>query len=177
MNDKKTPSNITIYTDGSCVGNGTDTATGGWSAVLDNSKIQMRISSGETSSLTIAVTSSRMEMQAVIEGLKAVKNKEATIRLYTDSTYVKDGATRWLQGWKRKGWKKSNGDPVMNIDLWLLLDEVMQELTVTVHKVKAHSGNVFNELADQLAKDATGNDLTKTRHRSGATQQTAPTLK
>jgi len=164
-----TPSNVTIYTDGSCVDNGTATATGGWAAVLDNGKGQLRLSSGEVSGLTVAVTSSRMELQAVIEGLKAINNKKAIIHIYTDSTYVKNSATKWLQGWKRNGWKKSCGDSVLNKDLWLLLDEVMQELNITFHKVKAHSGDAFNELADQLAYTAIGKSLNRSRHPTGST--------
>jgi len=177
MNDNKAPRTITIYTDGSCIDNGTATAEGGWAAVLDNGKKQLRLSAGVSSDLFSAVTSSRMELQAVIEGMKAVINKKAVIKVYTDSTYVKNSSTKWLQGWKRNGWKKSNGDPVQNKDLWILLDGAMQELNVTFIKVKAHSGVAFNELADQLAYTAVGHDLKITRHSSGAAQLTTPISK
>ena len=104
-----------------------------------------------------------MELQAVIEGLKAINNKRTVIHIYTDSIYVKNGSTKWLQVWKEKGWITISRKPVENRDLWMILDKFLQELKVTFHKVKAHSGVKMNELADRLAYAAIGMELTMIR--------------
>ena len=92
----------------------------------------------------------RMELQAAIEGLKALK-RPCQVDLTTDSEYVRNGITRWLEGWKKKGWKTSARKPVKNADLWLALDEENQRHEVSWHWVKGHSGHEENERADQLA--------------------------
>ena len=91
-----------------------------------------------------------MELQAAIEGLKALKEPCAVV-LTTDSVYVKNGITTWLPGWKRKGWKTSSKKPVKNVDLWQALDEQNQRHQVDWQWVKGHSGHRENEIADQLA--------------------------
>ena len=91
-----------------------------------------------------------MELQAAIQGLKALK-RPCQVDLTTDSEYVRNGITRWLEGWKKKGWKTSARKPVKNADLWLALDEENQRHEVSWHWVKGHSGHEENERADQLA--------------------------
>jgi ribonuclease HI len=95
-------------------------------------------------------TNNRMEMQAAIEGLKALKER-CQVDLTTDSVYVKNGITTWLEGWKKKGWKTASRKPVKNVDLWQALDEQNQRHDVEWHWVKGHSGHRENEMADQLA--------------------------
>lgn len=164
----KDKADITIYTDGSCENNGCLDATGGWAAVIDNGKEQLRLSAAVSSDGHLPVTNQRMELLAVIESLKVSSIKMSTIHLYTDSSYVKNGATEWLQGWKTKGWKNSGGKPVKNVDLWEVLDELLGELDVSFRKVKAHTGDLMNELADTLASAASGEALKITKHPSGA---------
>lgn len=149
-------STITIYTDGACKGNGQDNAQGGWAAVLDNGKKQLQLSAGVSDT-----TNQRMELQAAIEGLKAVRNSDATIKLLTDSKYLQKGCNEWLSAWKAKDWKRSNGKPVLNLDLWQELDSLLEVLKVTFQWVKGHSGNKMNDLADRLAVEAVGNGLKK----------------
>ncbi len=150
-------STITIHTDGSCKGNGQDNAQGGWAAVLDNGKKQLHLSAGVSDT-----TNQRMELQAAIEGLKAVYKQEATIKLYTDSRYVQKGCSEWMPNWKAKDWKTANGKPVKNVDLWQQLDSLLEKLSVTFHWVKGHSGDKMNDLADRLADKAIGSGLKKT---------------
>jgi ribonuclease HI len=95
-------------------------------------------------------TNNRMELQAAIEGLKALKER-CQVDLTTDSVYVKNGITTWLEGWKKKGWKTAGRKPVKNVDLWQALDEQNQRHDVEWHWVKGHSGHRENEMADQLA--------------------------
>ena len=91
-----------------------------------------------------------MELQAAIEALKAL-SRSCTVELTTDSVYVKNGITIWLEGWKKKGWKTAARKPVKNVDLWQALDEENQRHEVTWYWVKGHSGHAENERADQLA--------------------------
>lgn len=149
---------ITIYTDGACKGNGQENSQGGWAAVLDNGKKQLHISAGVSNT-----TNQRMELQAAIEGLKAVRKPDATIKLYTDSKYVQKGCEEWLSKWMDNGWKTANGKPVKNVDLWQQLYCLLESLKVKLHWVKGHSGDKMNELADSLAVAAVGNGLTKKR--------------
>jgi ribonuclease HI len=95
-------------------------------------------------------TNNRMELQAAIEALKALSQR-CSVDLTTDSVYVKDGITRWLEGWKKKGWKTAARKPVKNVDLWQALDEENQRHDVRWHWVKGHSGHAENERADLLA--------------------------
>jgi len=95
-------------------------------------------------------TNNRMELLAAIEALKAL-SRPCTVDLTTDSVYVKNGITTWLEGWKQKGWKTAARKPVKNVDLWQALDEENQRHQVRWHWVKGHSGHAENERADQLA--------------------------
>lgn len=91
-----------------------------------------------------------MELTAVIEGLKALKQK-CVVQLYTDSKYVLEGATKWLAGWQEKGWRKADKKPVLNVDLWQILANLLNAHEITWHWVKGHAGDVYNERVDALA--------------------------
>jgi ribonuclease HI len=97
-----------------------------------------------------------MELTATIESLKSVK-KQNDIELYTDSQYVKNGISLWIINWKNNGWKTANKKPVANKELWIELEEIVQFHNVTWFWVKGHSGNHYNEIADQLAVKAMNN--------------------
>ncbi|HJO97929.1 MAG TPA: ribonuclease HI, partial [Rhodospirillales bacterium] len=97
-------------------------------------------------------TNNRMEMMAAIQGVEALR-RGVRARLYTDSTYVRDGITRWIERWKQNGWRTAAKKPVKNEDLWRRLDTALQGHDVEWHWVKGHSGHVENERADQLARD------------------------
>ena len=132
-----------IYTDGACSGN---PGKGGWAAIILNEKsIQSNVSGGENST-----TNNRMELMAPIMALNKIK-KSSEIIIYTDSKYVKDGITEWIKKWKLNNWKSANRKPVKNKDLWIKLDNSCQKHKVTWKWVKAHAGNKFNNLVDELA--------------------------
>ncbi|MEH6637267.1 MAG: ribonuclease HI [Halioglobus sp.] len=133
---------VEIFTDGACRGN---PGPGGWGALLRYSGVEREVYGGE-----LDTTNNRMELQAAIEGLKAL-TKRCKVTLTTDSVYVKNGITLWLEGWKNKGWKTAARKPVKNVDLWQALDEQNQRHEVEWHWVKGHSGHRENEMADQLA--------------------------
>ncbi len=136
---------IEIYTDGACLGN---PGRGGWGAVLLYKEHYKEISGSEAHS-----TNNRMELKAVIEGLKTLKKlSEATV--YTDSKYVMDGSTKWMFNWKKNGWKGSDKKPVKNIDLWQELDAELTKHKIKWVWVKGHSGNKYNEVVDTLARNA-----------------------
>lgn len=134
---------IEIYTDGACSGN---PGPGGWGALLryDGKEKELNGFAAET-------TNNRMELMAVIESLKALK-RNCEIHLYTDSTYVKDGVEKWLEGWKAKGWKTSTKKSVKNQDLWEMLDNELHKHAIKWHWVKGHSGHIENERVDALAR-------------------------
>ncbi len=140
MNKEK---KIEIYTDGACSGN---PGPGGWGAVLLCGEHKKEIFGGEG-----ATTNNRMEMKAVIEALKLVKKTEK-IFLYVDSQYVKDGMTKWIFSWKKNGWRNANRQPIKNIDLWQELDVEVARHQIEWIWVKGHSGDRFNEVADELAR-------------------------
>ena len=136
---------VAIYTDGACRGN---PGPGGWGAVLLYGGHRREISgaSGQT-------TNNRMELTAAIRALETLK-RPSEVALYTDSTYVKDGITRWLPNWKARGWRTAAKAPVKNRDLWEALDAIVGRHDVTWHWVKGHAGNAENERADTLARSA-----------------------
>ncbi|MBA2589606.1 MAG: ribonuclease HI [Alphaproteobacteria bacterium] len=136
---------IDIFTDGACSGN---PGPGGWGAILRSSGYEKEISGGEA-----ATTNNRMELMAVIEGLKALKNA-SPVTIHTDSRYVMDGASKWILNWKKKGWKTADRKPVKNEDLWRALDDAMARHQIRWIWVAGHSGHPENERADQLARDA-----------------------
>ena len=134
---------LKIYTDGACSGN---PGKGGWAAIILNEKsIQSNVSGGENST-----TNNRMELMAPIMALKKIK-KKSEITIFTDSKYVKDGITVWIKKWKVNNWKSSNKKPVKNKDLWIKLDNACLKHKVTWKWVKAHAGNKYNNLVDELA--------------------------
>ena len=140
---EKSKNKVTIYTDGACSGN---PGPGGWGAVLSYNGHKKEIFGGEQNT-----TNNRMELTAAIEALKTLK-RECHIDIYTDSTYVKDGITQWIKGWKEKDWKTANRKPVKNVDLWQLLEEQIEKHNVKWHWVRGHTGNHGNERADELAR-------------------------
>jgi ribonuclease HI len=97
-----------------------------------------------------------MELMAPIMALKKIKNS-SEITIYTDSTYLKDGITVWINNWKKNGWKSASKKPVKNKDLWVALSKLTEKKSIYWKWVKAHAGNKFNELADKLATDAINN--------------------
>lgn len=133
---------ITIYTDGACSGN---PGPGGWGALLMWNGHEKELSGGEEET-----TNNRMEMMAVIRALEALKGP-SKVALYTDSKYVMQGVTEWMDGWKAKGWKTVSKKPVKNVDLWQAIDEALQQHDVEWHWVKGHAGIEGNERADALA--------------------------
>ncbi len=135
---------VDIFTDGACSGN---PGPGGWAAIL-----RWRGTEKELSGFVADTTNNRMEMMAAIQGVEALR-RGVRARLYTDSTYVRDGITRWIERWKQNGWRTAAKKPVKNEDLWRRLDTALQGHDVEWHWVKGHSGHVENERADQLARD------------------------
>ena len=138
MNNK-----IEIYTDGSCLGN---PGFGGWGAILLYKEHQKKISGSKKNT-----TNNQMELQAVIEALKIIK-KPSEIIIYTDSQYVKNGLTTWITNWKRNGWKTADKKPVKNLELWQELDFEATKHQIDWRWVKAHAGNKYNEMVDNLAR-------------------------
>lgn len=135
---------IKIYTDGACSGN---PGPGGWGAVLIKDHHRKEINGGAAET-----TNNRMELQAAIEALQALKYEPSNVILYTDSNYVKGGITGWLKNWKRNGWKTADKKPVKNEDLWRALYEIETRHNVTWRWVKGHAGHPENERADELAR-------------------------
>ena len=136
---------VTLYTDGSCLNN---PGPGGWAAVLIWQETVKELSAAVPDT-----TNNRMEIQAVIEGLNALK-RPMHVELYTDSKYVMNGVTDWMPRWKRNGWKTAAKKPVANQDLWQALDAALAPHTVAWHWVKGHDGNPMNERCDVLARTA-----------------------
>ncbi len=134
---------IDIYTDGACSGN---PGPGGWGAILRKDATEKELFGGE-----VLTTNNRMEMTAVIEALRALKTP-VEARVHTDSQYVQKGISEWIHGWKRRGWKTSNKEPVKNEDLWRELDRLAAQHKIEWIWVKGHAGHVENERADVLAR-------------------------
>lgn len=137
-----------IYTDGSCLRN--PDGPGGWACVI-RANATGKIT--ELSKGTASTTNNRMELSAAIAAL-SFPESPAKIALYTDSQYLKNGITKWMANWKRRGWKKADGSPVLNQDLWEALDALYTRHTVTFHWVKGHVGVKENERCDALARAA-----------------------
>ena len=133
---------IQIFTDGACRGN---PGPGGWGVILRSGSHEKELFGGEQST-----TNNRMELRAAIGGLAALK-RPSRVTVTTDSQYVRQGITQWIEGWKRNQWRTSAKKPVKNQDLWQLLDELTSRHEVTWEWVKGHSGHPDNELADALA--------------------------
>lgn len=142
MNDDS-PMTVELFTDGACLGN---PGPGGWGALLRFNGTEKELVGGEEET-----TNNRMEMLAVIEGLKALI-RPCVITVYTDSQYVQKGITEWIKGWKARGWKTSSKKPVKNVDLWMALDEAQAQHNITWQWVKGHAGHPENERVDDLAR-------------------------
>ena len=136
---------VEIYTDGACSGN---PGPGGWGVVLRYQGRERELSGGDP-----ATTNNRMEMIAAIQALETLK-RPVRARLYTDSSYLKDGITKWIHGWKARGWKTAGKKPVRNQDLWQALEAAMARHQVEWRWVKGHAGHPDNERADALARQA-----------------------
>ncbi len=136
---------IDIFTDGACLGN---PGPGGWGCILrcGNQEKEMAGAVPDT-------TNNRMELQAALEGLKALK-RPCEVTLHTDSEYVRKGMTEWLRPWKARGWKTADRKPVKNVDLWEMIDAAMAPHQITVIWVKGHSGHPENDRCDVLARTA-----------------------
>ena len=135
---------IDIYTDGACSGN---PGPGGWGALLLYNGHEKEICGGEPDT-----TNNRMELMAAIQALEVLK-QPSRVRLHTDSVYVRDGITQWIERWKRNGWRTAAKKPVKNIDLWQRLERAAERHELEWHWVKGHAGHPQNERADQLARD------------------------
>ncbi len=136
---------VEIFTDGACSGN---PGPGGWGAIL-----RYRGAEKELSGAAADTTNNRMEMTAAIMAIESL-NRPVRARLHTDSTYLRDGITKWLANWKRNGWKTAARKPVRNVDLWERLDAALTDHDVEWIWVKGHAGHAENERADRLATDA-----------------------
>ncbi|HYH18599.1 MAG TPA: ribonuclease HI [Azospirillum sp.] len=134
---------VDIFTDGACSGN---PGPGGWGAILRFGTVEKELCGGEP-----ATTNNRMELMAAIQALEALK-RPVKVRLYTDSEYVKNGITKWIHGWKAKGWMTADRKPVKNVDLWQRLDAAKQQHEIEFHWVRGHAGHPENERADALAR-------------------------
>lgn len=134
---------IEIFTDGACLGN---PGPGGWAALM-----RFRGKERELTGKEAATTNNRMELMAAIAALEALK-RPSHVRLTTDSNYVKDGITKWIAGWKARGWKTADRKPVKNQDLWVRLDEAVRPHQVRWIWTRGHSGHEENERVDRLAR-------------------------
>ena len=144
IHDKKLKK-IDIFTDGACKGN---PGPGGWGAILRMGGHEKELSGGVADS-----TNNRMEMTAVIRALNAL-TEPCAATIHTDSRYVIDGMTKWIEGWKRKGWVNASKQPVRNQDLWHDLIEAALHHQIEWQWVKGHNGHAENERVDKLASDA-----------------------
>ena len=134
---------VTIYTDGSCSGN---PGAGGWGAVMFYGRHKLELSGGERET-----TNNRMELRAAIEALSRLK-EPCEVELYSDSRYLVDGLEKgWAWSWKKRGWRRKDGSPALNPELWERLLELTSEHRVTLHWVKGHAENEWNERCDRLA--------------------------
>ncbi len=142
MGMKDSQQTVFLYTDGACKGN---PGVGGWGVLLRYGRHEKELYGGEA-----LTTNNRMELQAVIAGLRLL-TRPCTVAIYTDSTYVKQGMQTWIHNWKARNWRTSDNKPVKNVDLWQQLDEAVARHQVSWHWVKGHAGHPENERADQLA--------------------------
>jgi ribonuclease HI len=134
---------VTIYTDGSCLGN---PGRGGWAALLRSGDHERVLSGREAQT-----TNNRMELTAALKALEALKGP-TKVELYTDSEYLRRGITEWLPGWQRRGWKRKGG-ALANVELWQALAEAIREHKITWHWVKGHATDRDNNLVDKLARE------------------------
>lgn len=145
MTDDKPMKSVDIFTDGACKGN---PGPGGWGVILRMGRHEKELAGSDPET-----TNNRMELTAAIRGLNELK-EPCAVRLHTDSRYVIDGITKWVEGWKRNGWINASKKPVRNADLWHDLIEASNRHRITWQWVKGHSGHPENERADRLASNA-----------------------
>ena len=136
---------VEVWTDGGCKPN---PGPGGWAAILRYGGHERELSGAEG-----ATTNNRMELTAAASALEAL-SRPCTVRLHTDSEYVRLGITRWTHGWVRRNWRNASGDPVANMDLWRRLLDAVKPHTVEWVWVRGHAGDAMNERADRLATAA-----------------------
>ena len=138
---------VVIFTDGACQGN---PGPGGWAALLKFRDVEKEISGSER-----WTTNNRMELMAAIAALETLK-RPCSVTVTTDSQYVKNGITKWIHAWKKKGWRTSKNGNVKNVDLWKRLDAAVSKHSVQWEWVYGHSGHRENEIVDRLAREAIG---------------------
>ena len=148
MSEAKPAHHVVIYTDGGCAP--TNPGPGGWAAILRSGSHLKELKGGEP-----MTTNNRMELMAAISALEALK-RPSQVDMHIDSQYVRDGITKYINNWKKNGWRTASKDPVKNQDLWERLDDARSLHTVRWHWVKGHSGDEFNERADELVREARG---------------------
>ena len=136
---------IKIYTDGSCIGN---PGPGGWAVIILDNRNEKKISGKKNNT-----TNNQMELLAPIKALSNFNKKKSFI-IFTDSIYVKEGITKWIKNWKKNNWKTSAKKPVKNQELWKKLDKLVKFHDVKWEWIKGHSTNIYNNLADEMAKKA-----------------------
>ena len=137
---------VVVYTDGGCAP--TNPGPGGWAAILIKGEHQKELKGGEPLS-----TNNRMELMAAISALEALK-RPCIVDMHTDSQYVREGITKYINNWKRNGWRTASKQPVKNQDLWQRLEAARAAHTVRWHWIKGHSGDQFNDRADELVREA-----------------------
>ena len=134
---------VSLYTDGACRGN---PGHGGWGAILVYGEVEKELSGGE-----LVTTNNRMELMAAIAGMEALK-EPCEITLTSDSKYLVDAINQgWLESWKKRGWKKADKSPVLNVELWQKIDELLSVHKVEFVWVHGHTGHPYNERCDALA--------------------------
>ncbi len=132
---------VDMWSDGACSGN---PGPGGWAVIMRSGTAEKVLSGGERET-----TNNRMEITAALEGLRALKTP-CQVRIFTDSTYLLQGATEWMPNWKARGWKRKGGK-LLNVELWQAMDEALSKHQVEWVWVKGHAGHAMNERADRLA--------------------------
>ena len=134
---------IKVYTDGACRGN---PGPGGWGVYIQLNDEEKDLYGGNPET-----TNNQMEMQAALEALKYLEDKNEVIELYTDSNYLRQGITEWIHKWKLNNWRTAAKKPVANRDLWIEISDLNEKMNVLWNWVKGHAGDPGNERADQLA--------------------------
>jgi ribonuclease HI len=142
--ESKNGDRVTVHTDGACSGN---PGPGGWGVILQWGGHTKELHGGESHT-----TNNRMELTAAIMALESLK-RQVIVDLHTDSQYLRNGITSWINGWKRNGWRTADKKPVKNADLWQRLDDAVRHHTVHWHWVRGHAGHDLNERADELARE------------------------
>ena len=144
---------LKIFTDGGCSGN---PGPGGWAYVMVLDTFQGRTIAAQNKGAEKDTTNNRMELTAVISALRALKAMDLPRKavVITDSQYVQKGITEWIRVWKRNSWRTSDKKPVKNQDLWMELDSLAGEFSITWEWVRGHAGNEYNELCDSMTQEA-----------------------